>query len=1118
MCREVPLARLFFVYWTVEAACLSVCEQQRKRDMANTREYMDYLDEAFEIAPANSEEEYQASEVIAGIFREHGLETTVEGFDTHPTANIVLPILMCVMFACLIASGLMEGATRYVTLIVAGLCAAVALFNHFTDNNVLDGFGPASQSQNVVAVHRATGDKVVKGARPIVIVAHYDTPRESLLRKGPLARYQSILRRIVSPMVITIAACILIQVIPILPGIIRTFMWIVSLLCSLPVLFVSIADIYEHFAPCTSGSNDNKSSVAALLSIANKVRPAEDRVDRAVEQGSEILRRRAGDQDVITPVPKLVQVVEETKGVRHGADVLLALGILPPTCDVVYEEPRVTVVEEGLAQQAYVDDRSGFVGNVDEPMPERDMLPYDDGEPGHEDEASNDAPEADWDGKYELEDEPEHQDVEEPLNEEDYDEEDYIEYGDDYDEEDYDEDDGTPSSLSVWLSERVSNIREFFSKNKGSDVEIDRGEDLTASEQDVEDEQGARDADVEQDEGTAQDEEYVDDDVEEGQDREEGVEEHPVVDEGDSYDHGDDPDDDYDFSDLYPEELYLEEDEAEEDFDDESYVSEDEDDLPVLDDGKEPEDEVYEIEDDDQGEGSPTIIERIKNFFRGLMSSGEEDGEDFEEVYDEFDYDEFDYDEEEYEEDYEAEEIDDPYAARHYEVIEPSDSEPDQYVEDDLYADDEIEVQDAYVIDDEYDGYDEYEDYEEYEDLDEGVSSDDSVEEATSQQLTDPNLLHFDYEEDEDILPRDTTGLDTISDSYDLYSDQVDRVAYRDRPQPVEDPSWGVTSYQPPRPSINIARRAALLDLPDPSEAFVDPLASYGYGYGSYEEGEYDAYNPYDEQSYEDEMEEPEGVGEELEDSAVEEPLVEVYEDDGEYYEDDIAEIDDETDDDAEEESEGTQEPVEELDDESGLQPRSDHKSFWGQSGQSNWKGGATQRMDIRDDDPIVVDIDDLQDAILELGDEYLVAHDIWFVATGASETNHAGIRAFIDAHRKDIRGAFLVNLDSIGAGSLSLVVNEGLHVSRRADRRLVRLLTSIAQDLHIQIENAMMNWTDRESTITTRSRIRSVTITGIDEDVLPAYSHTMEDVPEVVDPKQVSNVVRMVTELIRRS
>lgn len=1163
--------------------------------MANTREYMDYLDDHIEIAPANSEEEYQASEVIAGIFRDHGLETMVEGFDTHPSGTIFLPILMCVMFVCLIVSGVTEGSVHYITLLVSAVCAGLSAFGHFTDNNVLANLGPASQSQNVIGVHRATGDKVVKGARPIVIVAHYDTPRESLLRKGPVARYMVMLRRITVPMVLTVAVTIVLQAIPFLPGVIRTFAWVVGLLCCVPVLFVSVADIADHFASCTPGSNDNKSSLAALLSIVNKVRPGYDRVDKAMEEGYGTTHARVGDEAVINPVPRLIQVVEETKGVRHGADVLLSLGILPPTCDVVYEEPRVTVMEEGAIQQEeplYQDDlyQDEYAEALDEPDFEEEsdeLAPaYEESDDlsGIEDEVPLDDLEASDQSEEEYDEQSsddEYLDYEEDEDyDEDYDEDDYDE--DDYDEDYEDEDDGTPSSLGIWFSERLAGIREFFSKNRGSDVDIDRGEDLTQSND------AEADAVEElQDEDTAK------------QAAEDSVDEF--------MDFADEADDDYDFEDLYPEEIYLEEEEpasevdddtidedlsedeavaekaAEDDSQDDALGTEDEQVQDAADDADEEDvptnlDELAEgltWDDDfaeeaiatDQGDlesdavenidssedrsdydaewiddnedeyeyeeaadSAPSLMDRIKSFFRGLGSSDEQE-DDFEE-YDAEDYEEDEYAAEEYAEDEEEESLttdEDGSEAprrsgRHYvnmAVTEDSDRSED-FVEDDLYVDEEIE-EPAYYVEDEYEDFEEV-----LEEVPQDEPSTDEESESVAERLVDPNLLHFDYEEDADIVPRDTTGLDTISDSYDLYADEVERVAPKHRPQPVEDPSWGITSYQPPRPAMNIARRAALLDLPDPSEDFVDPLASYAYSYEPYAE-----YNPYDGQPVDGqtlleediELDEAYEVDEYVEDEYIEEEYAEVEDTEEEYVEeeyveDDLDDLDgfEDPDVDTYQEEQGSNEDDEVEESAQEAPHTEEHGSFWGSGASSNWKGGAAKRMDMREDAPLVIDADELQDAILELGDEYLVAHDIWFVATGASESNHAGIQAFVDAHRKDIRGAFLVNLDSIGAGSLALVVSEGLHVTRRADRRLVRLLTSIAQDLHIQLETALMNWTDKESTITARSRLRSVTITGIDDNVLPAYSHTMDDVPEQVDPRQVSNVVRMVTELVRRS
>ena len=75
--------------------------------------------------------------------------------------------------------------------------------------------------------------------------------------------------------------------------------------------------------------------------------------------------------------------------------------------------------------------------------------------------------------------------------------------------------------------------------------------------------------------------------------------------------------------------------------------------------------------------------------------------------------------------------------------------------------------------------------------------------------------------------------------------------------------------------------------------------------------------------------------------------------------------------------------------------------------------------------------------------DDRLISHDIWFVALGASDFDHAGMDNFLSKHRTDIRGAFLINLDCIGAGRLSILKNEGSINTRRADRRMIRMLTT---------------------------------------------------------------------------
>ncbi len=159
-----------------------------------------------------------------------------------------------------------------------------------------------------------------------------------------------------------------------------------------------------------------------------------------------------------------------------------------------------------------------------------------------------------------------------------------------------------------------------------------------------------------------------------------------------------------------------------------------------------------------------------------------------------------------------------------------------------------------------------------------------------------------------------------------------------------------------------------------------------------------------------------------------------------------------------------------------------------------------------------------LRDSILAMGDSDLRAHDIWFVATGASSLNHAGASAFVDAHRKDLRGAFVVNLDCVGAGDLALLTQEGFGTSRRSDRRFLSLLESVASDLHLGVEKVDRSWANTDATMLMRKRMRAVTLMGLGAGDLPACAHTAEDVSANVSTERIEDVCALVLEAIRRA
>lgn len=781
--------------------------------MATTEDYLAYLNEEIGIAPANSQEELQASQVIADVYRSHGLEPTIQEFDAPANTNLTAGILFVIVFAGAFLSGLPAGALSVIGALLA-IAAVVLLVMRYFGNDVLGSYGPTIRSQNIIGYHQATGDLVAKGNRPIVIVAHYDTPREDFYYKEPFAQYQAKLKQGTVIFVPVVGVLALFQLFGFLPGAFRGFLWVVEIICALPLLLWGVSIISRNFSSCTLGSNDNKAAVAAMMGIMANVRPTS--ADEADRLRAERAKRVAANKESAGE--------PEPSGLRHGEQVVRELGILPETCEIVYD---TTPSEETEDEAEYV------------------SAPFADPAEGM-----------------------------------------------------------AATAAARRAEERAAAV-----------AEAKRAADEAAAEK--------------------------------AQQAEEEAEETSNLGETSSFSEP-----------------------KEDESDSTAKISEP---APAPESEAEPEPE--------QAPAAPRLHKKV--------------------------------------------------------VVPKISSEPSE--------------------------------------TSEPVDADKTV-------LVSPT------------------------------------------PAATEAPSTRQSA----------GRRAALFDLPDPSTATVDPLAS-----DNHDDAEATVVVSSDDipaSSQQDEI----GVitPEDLEakqsrkrrhlfgrrkKNAEEESMSDWLGVDSDY--------------DAKKNGRkiGSWDNLDKDDD------SSDH----------DWKGGATQNGRFRviegsapehdsDEDPAdaafsaapvegdeasaqdvpndAPDAEDLREAVLSMGDDELICHDIWFVALGASEVNHAGIRAFLNDYRKMCRGAFLINLDCIGAGDLTVLTQEGLDNRRKADRRLIRLLDSTAKDIHVDLGTATMTWSDTDATPAMRTSMRSATIVGMDENGLPAYERSMGDTEDVVDPKQVEDVCALVTEAIRRS
>ena len=831
--------------------------------MAMTHDYLDQLDQNVGIAPANSQEEYQAAQTIADIMRRHGVEPSIEEFDAKAFGGVMDQIMFAMLFVGMLLVGIGAVPLTVIGFVLVALPVA-AFVARYLGNDFVEKLGPSARSQNVVAFHKGEGPLVQKGVRPIVIVAHYDTPHENPVYSTPLAPYLPMAWRFSKWCVLAVAVATLFQIMAFLPEAFRRILWVLGLIAALPLLLLAVTGIVELFTPSTEGANDNKTGVAAMLGILQNVRPSDERsaypanedpadwvpaepafdavssyddasaVDGAAgETPADFAAAAQGASDAGATVAAAPYVPAEpqwrpvaVEGVRHGADVLRSLGMLPEDCQIEYrenvmEQVPAEEVAAAAAEQAAAAAEAAGAGQTWSFSPV---------------EGGQDAADA-----------------------------------------------AGVTAAAAPVAAEASQAPAETALEATAEVPVVTGEDLTAT-------------------------------------------------------------------------------------------------------GR------FNLVTD-----SPAAVQSGDGDAAGLTAMGD----------------------------------------------------------------------------------------------------------ADATQPTAP--------------------------------------AQRQRPAAPEDPEWGHTSFRPQAP--NPARRASLFDLPNPGEESMDPFATDP-------RGQVVTQAPAQPSTVRRPSAVPAPAPVPQQPAAPAQPFGTISAGSFDAAEGEPAQ--------GKHRFGGFKLPKINLPfGHKGAAEADDQREDWlGITDDENWsdedggwKGGATTRAGLRlvedeaegaasgdasaandaaadapagekpmDSDATAPTDDDLRDAVLAMNDDALLCHDIWFVGLGASGLGHAGMKAFLAQHRKQIRGAFVINIDAVGAGELTMFTREGIINSRRADRRMVRSLARTAADLHIGLAQAEHEWGSTDATPSMRAHVRSITITGVDPSGMKALSGTPADVIERVNPAQAAQVATLVTEMIRRS
>lgn len=1031
--------------------------------MANTQNYINHLLQNTGITPACSEEERLAAEDIAQIFRNHGFDPEVQEFNAPAPGRLAFAVTGILAFAGALLMGIGGGIGLVGTLLA--VVGAVLYVLERTGHPVVSRLGKTGVSQNVIAYHKASGPLASPRNRPVVVVAHYDSPRAELLAREPYASYRALIAKLLPVATVAPAAVAILRILP-LPGALKVPLWIVAILASL-VALANAANIISnrHILPYTSGAVCNKSSVAAMLGVMDNVAPFQ------------------GENEFPDDVPFDTYFGEQKRRAEEMARAAAEYAAVQQQNDygntIEYEEP--TYAEDEFGQpiapdaqtepergEAFDEQIEGFEGaSADETLIGA-IVPEDQNQAVQAEEFNDEVPAA------------------EPAEE--------------------------PAAAEPKLYRNAAGnirfgsdaIRALGMLPESCTLDYEEGEEPTFEPEPApvvtaDDESAAVTAAVAEPEAVSAIDPAAGLDI--------------LAPAAPAQDVADESDDDYV---EQPRRVSYE---SDTDFSAE---------IPAA------------TPHADIASAFSSIGASASSFFKGALAKGRKFVDDFEEkraaareaaeqeaiaqqqaaeaarerAAQEFEQNEA----------MQSGPVDAAEATTSFESQQPTSAdvveattsfEAQQHVDSTMSFDaaqfdstitfekqstaiaeplpvsdeqgdaagdgepiDAAEIQDAT----EDESVEANSDEEQYAAADQGDSTEVEQEEVPAVSETPETDESRPYSTQIFTMPTPSGSGATVANVAPTQDETVDslmaQISSQASPRPqmnVPDPASAPSpapSSSPlasvPDPSLpsmkqaNVASRTSLFDLPDPSAQVNDPFATAqgpeptsapksrkrGLGglFGRKRKNEQDSMSDWlgVEDDY-DAKKSGRGIG-----------SWDNFEDDND-----------------------------------------------------GWKGGATSSDGASSEDML--------SAVASMGDDELLGHDIWFVATGASDCDGAGMKAFLASHRDKLRGVFFINLESVGAGRLSVVTVEGEQQLLKGDRRIMNLVSKVCKSFHVDCGALEMPYAKTDAYAALEASRRALTIAGVDGTRL-ACARTEDDLPHNVNPTNIATVSEVVTEVIRRS
>lgn len=179
------------------------------------------------------------------------------------------------------------------------------------------------------------------------------------------------------------------------------------------------------------------------------------------------------------------------------------------------------------------------------------------------------------------------------------------------------------------------------------------------------------------------------------------------------------------------------------------------------------------------------------------------------------------------------------------------------------------------------------------------------------------------------------------------------------------------------------------------------------------------------------------------------------------------------------------------------------------------WKGGAAGE-DYDDPGFASAEAHRIRTKVTSSVDRDLAEKEVWFVATGAEEVGTWGMKAFLDEHRDELRDAFIINIDNVGAGTIAYVTSEGMARRYHCDRRLMAAAKRFVRENELPYRGRDYHGLSTDATPALARGFRAMSIMAFDINGRLPNWHWNTDTVENVQIETVEKAADLVTGIIR--